>query len=105
VGTSWLAVLLVTMHYVFIFDPAQDPFDDAEEGQHRTRVSDWKPNFVDVVTIARLQRLRKMIPKDRRLGEDNRESTILTQVELVWAILLVQSNHRSNSLFAPFRKY
>lgn len=49
-GTAWLAIAFVFLHYLFVFDPHENPFQDSY--QSITDGSDdlWKPNPIDVLT-------------------------------------------------------
>ncbi|KAL4730875.1 hypothetical protein ACLX1H_002917 [Fusarium chlamydosporum] len=49
-GTAWLAVIFVLLHYLFAFDPYENPFESSYQ-----RISDrtdgvWRPNPIDVIT-------------------------------------------------------
>jgi hypothetical protein len=47
-GTGWLAVGLVLLHYIFVFDPNKDPYlaDSQEGGDYDDRYV-WKANPID----------------------------------------------------------
>lgn len=69
-GTAWLAVLLVVVRYVLVFDPHVDPLHNAKSGKG----TGWKPNPIDVRMIKVFKKLRA------RLGDDRRWEASVTKV-------------------------
>ncbi|KAF4847758.1 hypothetical protein CGCSCA4_v005166 [Colletotrichum siamense] len=65
-GTAWLVVILATLRYCLVFDPATDPLENPDRGLRYGKKHIWKSNVIDVKTIAMFAGLRK------RLGHDSR---------------------------------
>ncbi|KAF4459269.1 hypothetical protein FALBO_13968 [Fusarium albosuccineum] len=49
-GTAWLAVVFVILHYVIVFDPEQNPFEVTERAAVDEPARPWKANPIDVLT-------------------------------------------------------
>ncbi|KAJ4006435.1 hypothetical protein NW766_010522 [Fusarium irregulare] len=46
-GTGWLAVILVLLHYLFVFDPYKDPFQTSEGSNSSAAGNPWRANPID----------------------------------------------------------
>ncbi|KAF6809881.1 hypothetical protein CMUS01_13588 [Colletotrichum musicola] len=105
VGTSWLAVLLVIVNYVLVFDPHENPFESPvtfggerkfqpwvakfletrlviriAKWRDRAIASKWMPNHVDVVQVRQLEYWPFL--GDLRRKMDGRERQLIQTVIL-----------------------
>ncbi|KAK1846910.1 hypothetical protein CCHR01_10489 [Colletotrichum chrysophilum] len=65
-GTAWLVVILATLRYCLVFDPATDPLENPDRDLRRGKRHFWKSNFIDARTIAMSAGLRKRLGRNSR---------------------------------------
>ncbi|KAJ4111367.1 hypothetical protein NW768_011946 [Fusarium equiseti] len=46
-GTAWLAVIFVTLHYLFVFDPYDNPFQNSDGNNTSEAGNPWRENSID----------------------------------------------------------
>ena len=46
-GTAWLAVIFVLLHYLFVFDPYEDPFQSSNGNNSGDADRQWRANPID----------------------------------------------------------
>ncbi|KAH8679301.1 hypothetical protein BGZ61DRAFT_481353 [Ilyonectria robusta] len=56
-GTAWLVVVLVALHYLVAFDPEEDPF------LPRHKDFNWKANPIDVLAKASISKMHKIFSR------------------------------------------
>ncbi|KAK2022110.1 hypothetical protein LX32DRAFT_645815 [Colletotrichum zoysiae] len=66
IGTAWFSTLLVVLHYLLVFNPEENPFEDGYEGLGSPgSTQDWVPNHVDQTALKAFARFSQWL--DRKL--------------------------------------
>lgn len=80
VGTAWFSVLLVVLHFLFVFEPSENPFaNEIANPSESPNASARAPNHVDVVALKMLQ-VRRFRSEPRPSGSHGKRPAILMQV-------------------------
>ncbi|KAF4806851.1 hypothetical protein CGCSCA5_v013971 [Colletotrichum siamense] len=97
-GTSVVAVLLVILHYLLVFDPSENPFPDSEDPTSPTHYGNkwkWRPNSFDEATVDLFSRLRQRLPGGRQRWKDDLTQAILVlcDVQLLTGLGILVSGY------------
>ncbi|KAF6829682.1 hypothetical protein CPLU01_07764 [Colletotrichum plurivorum] len=77
IGATWFSVLLVILHFLFVFDPSEDPYETGSSNEIPNRGA-RNPNYVDVLAL-KVLKVRWFRRRSRNRGK---RSGILTQALL-----------------------
>ncbi|KAF6815471.1 hypothetical protein CPLU01_14120 [Colletotrichum plurivorum] len=59
-GTAWIVILFVVVHFVLVVDPGQNPFED--DSRATCSKPEWEPNYADEAAVEGFSWLRRRLP-------------------------------------------
>lgn len=60
-GTAWIVILFVVVHFVLVADPGQNPFEDGDSRATSSK-PEWEPNYADEAAVEGFSWLRRRCP-------------------------------------------